>query len=103
MKSEMLNQIAEVVAQECEVSVEDIKSACKRGDIVEARCIFVHYCYAYGLQPYSMLSFLGRKRKATVNDCSSNYLIFRRQSTSFRLMSDKVGDKLSAIYPPNTR
>ena len=98
MKSEIINKIAEVVSEECEVSVEDIKSTCKRGDIVEARCIFVHYCYAYGLQPATMVKFLGRKRKATVNDCCSNYLIFRKQSVSFRLISDEIGRKLSAIY-----
>lgn len=99
MKSEILQTIAETCAQVCEVSVEDIRSLCKRGDMVEARCIFVHYCYAYGLQPSSILQFLRRKRKASVNDYSSNYLILRRQSTSFRLMSDQVGQKLSALFP----
>lgn len=99
MKTELLNQIAEVVAQECEVSVSDIKSMCKRGDIVEARCMFVHFCYAYGLQPVSISKFLGRSRKNTVNDCCSNYLIMRKQSFSFRLMSDKVAEILSGIYP----
>ncbi len=50
MKTQILNTIAETVASVCEVSVEDIRSMCKRGDIVEARCLFVHFCYAYGLQ-----------------------------------------------------
>ena len=99
MKTELLNQIAEVVAQECEVSVSDIKSMCKRGDIVEARCMFVHFCYAYGLQPTSISKFLGRSRKNTVNDCCSNYLIMKRQSFSFRLMSEKVEAMLAQIYP----
>ena len=99
MKSEILNQIVNVVSDVCEVSVEDIKSQCKRGDIVEARCLFVHYCYAYGLQPASMLKFLNRKRKSTVNDCGSNYLIFKRQSASFRLMSKQIAEKLAVIFP----
>ena len=99
MKSEILKSIAEACAQVCEVSVDDIRSTCKRGDFVEARCIFVHYCYAYGLQPSSILNYLGRKRKASVNDYCSNYLIFKRQSASFRLMSDQVGKKLSEMFP----
>lgn len=99
MKSEILNIIAIEVAKECEVSVDDIRSTCKRGDIVEARCMFVHYCYAYGLQPASITNFLCRKRKNTINDCCTNYLIFKRQSISFRLMSDKIGRKLSEIFP----
>jgi len=99
MKSEMLNQIAEVVAKECEVTVAEIKSTCKRGDIVEARCMFVHYCYVYGLQPASITNFLGRSRKNTINDCCSNYLIFRKQSVSFRLMSNKVETILVGMFP----
>jgi len=103
MKSEILNKIAEIVAEECEVSVSEIKSMCKRGDIVEARCLFVHYCYAYGLQPASITKFLDRKRKASVNDCCSNYIIFKKQSASFRLMSNQIAEKLEAIYPGTIR
>ena len=99
MKSEILNKIAEIVAEVCEVTVEDIKSTCKRGDIVEARWIFVHYCYAYGLQPASITKFLGRCRKNTVNDCSANYLIYRRQSAAFRLMSKQVENMLEEVLP----
>lgn len=99
MKSEILNQIAEVVAHECEVTTDDIKSTCKRGDIVEARCIFVHFCYAYGIQPSAITRFLGRSRKNTVNDCCSNYLIFKRQSFAFRLMSNKVDKILADMFP----
>ena len=99
MKSELLNKIAEVVANECEVSVQDIQSTCKRGDIVEARCMFVYYCYAYGLQPTSITNFLGRSRKNTVNDCCSNYRVFNRQSFSFRLMSKKVATILEDMFP----
>lgn len=103
MKSEILNKIAEIVAEECEVSVSELKSMCKRGDIVEARSMFVHYCYAYGLQPASITKFLERKRKASINDCCSNYIIFKKQSASFRLMSDKIAEKLASIYPETVR
>lgn len=99
MKTQILNTIAETVASVCEVSVEDIRSMCKRGDIVEARCLFVHFCYAYGLQPASITQFLGRSRKNTVNDCCSNYLIFKKQSVAFRLMSMKVESMLEDILP----
>lgn len=99
MKSEILNQIAEVVAHECEVSVSDIQSMCKRSDIVEARCIFVHFCYVYGLPPASITKFLGRQRKNTINDCCYNYQIFKRQSFSFRLMCGKVEQILASMYP----
>ena len=99
MKTELLNQIAEVVAKECEVTVAEIKSTCKRGDIVEARCMFVHYCYVYGLQPASISKFLCRSRKNTINDCCYNYQIMRKQSFSFRLMSSKVEKILADMYP----
>ena len=99
MKSDILNKIAEVVAEVCEVSVEEIRSTCKRGDIVEARWLFVHFCYAYGFQPASITKYLGRCRKNTVNDCSANYLIYRRQSAAFRLMSNQVEKKLAEVLP----
>ena len=99
MKSEILNKIAKVVADVCEVSVDEIKSTCKRGDIVEARLLFVHYCYAYGFQPASITKFLGRSRKNTVNDCCANYLILRKQSAAFRLMSRQVEQMLSETMP----
>lgn len=98
MKSEILNKIAEIVAEECEVGIEEIKSACKRGDIVEARCMFVHYCYVYGLQPASVMKFLDRKRKSSINDCCYNYHNFKNQSASFRLMDGHICNKLSSIY-----
>ena len=99
MKSEILDKIAIAVSEVCEVSVDDIKSTCKQGDIVEARWIFVHFCYAYGFQPASITKYLCRCRKNTVNDCSANYLIYRRQSAAFRLMSNQVEKKLSELFP----
>ena len=99
MKSEILNKIAECVAEVCEVSVEEIKSTCKRGDIVEARWLFVHYCYVYGLQPSSITKYLSRRRKNSVNDCCANYLIYRKQSAAFRLISRQIEIKLAEMFP----
>ena len=99
MKTEILETISSVVAEVCEVPVYQIKSMSKRGDVVEARSMFVHFCYVYGLQPACIADYLSRKRSGSVCDCAHNYQYFSKQSYSFRLMSGKVADKLAAIYP----
>lgn len=99
MKTEILETIIGIVAEVCEVPIDKIKSMNKCGDVVEARSMFVHFCYAYGIQPICMMRFLNRKRLDSISDAAHNFHAFSKQSYSFRLMSGKVADKLAAIYP----
>ena len=99
MKTQMLNNILDIVSEVCEVKREDILSHCKRSEVVDARCIFVHFCKVYGFHTEVIMRFLDRKRPCVVDSYVRNYLIFSRQSYMFRFYSKQVSDKLSAKFP----
>ncbi len=101
MKSEILNDIAEVVGSVCEVSVEDIRSMCKRSEIVDARCIFVRYCVKFGFPASTVSAYLGRKRVGVVGGCLRNYDAYHKSSLSFRLLCHDVDRVLADKYPPS--
>lgn len=96
MKTEILKSILNIVTSVCEIPQEQILSKCKRNDIVDARCIFVHFAVRkYGFKSAYISAFLGRKRTKFVNDCLNNYDNFFEQSMSFRLMCHDVQRMLS--------
>lgn len=99
MKTELLNDILGVVTEVCEVSREDILSHCKREEVVDARCIFVHFCKEYGFQSSVLAVFLNRKRSCVIDAYARNYRNYSRISYMFRFYSRQVSDKLSAMFP----
>ena len=100
MKSELLNGILAVVSDVCEIGADEILSHCKRNDVVDARCIFVHYALRkYGFKAATLAAFLDRKRICSVNDCIRNHDVFHKQSVSYRLMCAEIGRKLAEMYP----
>lgn len=99
MKTELLNSMLDIVSEVCEVSREDILSHCKREDVVDARCIFVHYCRKYGFKNQVVAEFLNRKRRCVIDAYLRNYPYFSKQSYLFRIYDRQVGDKLADMYP----
>ena len=99
MKTSLLNDILGIVSDVCEVSREDILSHCKREEVVDARCIFVHYCKEYGFQSQVLADFLNRKRRCVIDAYARNYQYFSRQSYMFRFYSRQVSEKLSGMFP----
>lgn len=99
MKTQLLNNILNVVSDVCEISTSDILSHSKRNDVVDARCIFVHFCMEYGLPTITIMRFLNRRRTCVISNYLQNYGIYSRQSFSFRLLCSQVSEKLSNIYP----
>ena len=99
MKTEMLNEILEVVSNVCEVSREELLSHCKREDVIDARCIFIHHCMTYGFKKQVLADFLDRKRRCVIDAYIRNYPYFYKQSYLFRLYDQQISDKLSGKYP----
>lgn len=99
MRTELLNEILGVVSEVCEVSKDEILSHCKREDVVDARCIFVHFCKEYGFQSNVLMNFLGRKRRVVIDSYVRNYKYYSKQSYMFRLFCSKIADKLSVSLP----
>lgn len=73
MKTEILEKIASVVSEVCEVSVEQIRSHSKCAEDVDARCIFVHYCKVYGISNYTIMRYLHRQRTCVIDRYLANY------------------------------
>ena len=100
MKTQLLNGILAVVSSVSEISAGEILSHIKRNDVVDARCLFVHFAMRkYGFQTATLATFLNRKRICSVNDCIRNHDLFLMQSVSYRLMCNEIDRKLSTIYP----
>jgi len=99
MKTEILEKIASVVSEVCEVSVEQIRSHSKCAEDVDARCIFVHYCKVYGISNYTIMRYLHRQRTCVIDRYLANYYTYSQQSYMFRVSSTQVADKLSSIFP----
>jgi len=99
MKTKTLNGILDTVSEVCEVSREELLSRCKRQEVVDARCIFVHFCKQYGFPSKVIADFLGRQRACVVDNYAHNYHYFSRVSYIMRVYSQQVSDKLSVILP----
>jgi len=100
MKSQLLNGILAVVSSVSEIPADEILSHTKRNDVVDARCLFVHFAIRkYGFKAATIAQFLDRKRLCSVNDCLRNHDLFLSQSVSYRLMCNEIDRKLSTIYP----
>lgn len=100
MKTQLLNGILAVVSTISEIPADEIQSHSKRNDVVDARCLFVHFALRkYGFQTATLAAFLNRKRICSINDCLRNHDLFLTQSISYRLMCNEIDRKLSAIYP----
>ena len=99
MKTELLNEILGIVSDVCEVSREDILSHCKREEVVDARCIFVHFCKEYGFQSKVLADFLDRKRACVIDAYARNYRSYSKVSYMFRFYSRQVSDKLAEKFP----
>ena len=99
MKTQMLNSILDIVSEVCEVSREDLLSHCKREEVVDARCIFVHYCKEYGFQSKVLAEFLNRKRACVVDAYARNYRSYSKVSYMFRTYSRQVCAKLAEMFP----
>lgn len=99
MKTELLNEILGIVSEVCEVSREELLSHCKREEVVDARCIFVHFCKEYGFQSTVLADFLNRKRPCVIDSYARNYRSYSKVSYMFRYYSAQVADKLSAKFP----
>ena len=102
MKTMYLESIASAVSEVCEVTIDDLCSHCKRAELVDARCIFVHYCKVYGFSNESIMRFLNRTRACVIDNYNANYHIYRKQSFMFRVFSTKVAEKLAVIFPETT-
>lgn len=103
MKSEIFQKILEVVSEKCEVSPEKICGSSKPTEVLHARTKLIWYCNDYGLCANDIAKFIHKKRTATVYGHLANYHIYKRSSVTFRILTQEIADKLSAIFPKTLR
>ena len=100
MKSELFAKILDLVAQNTELSPENILSMTKTDDLVAARSLFVHHCAALGIPSVSIAKFMGRTKTNSVNRYLNAYESFHRSSYYFRTLDDRIA---SALCPDLSR
>lgn len=90
MKTKMFETILEVVSEVTEVNKVDILSEKKDDEILEARILFVWFCYRNGMHVPDIMSFLGRKSESAVTKKIRDYSSWSATSTMFRCYAKKI-------------
>ena len=95
MKTKMFETILDVVSEETEVSKEDILSIRKDDEILEARILFVWFCYQYDMHVPDIMRFLGRKSESAVTNKIHSYHSWSATKCMFRYYAKKI----AAVLP----
>jgi chromosomal replication initiation ATPase DnaA len=90
MKTKMFETILDVVSEVTEVSKVDILSERKDDEILEARILFVWFCYDNGMHVPDIMRYLGRKSESAVTKKIKDYHSWRSASMMFRIYTKKI-------------
>ena len=87
-KKQIFDFIVDNTAQVCRVSADDIRSGCRRADVVDARCIA--FCYATekgGFTPRDIATILGKDDPKAIRLLCQSYQLRFDRSHCFRQLS----------------
>lgn len=99
MKSDIFKSILEAVSKVCEISEEEILSSKRNCEILQARTLLVWFSFDYGIPPNDLAKYLHRKRAASIYAYRANYYLYRKMSTSFRILVQEISKILSIKIP----
>lgn len=99
MKSKIFGTILECVADATELSTEQILSANRKQEIVEARAMVIYFCKRYGLSCYFLKEKLNKKSTYAVRYLEHEFPMMLKMSFSLREAMQSVEQKLANILP----
>lgn len=98
-KRELFNLILNTTADVCEVAVSEILDGKRTMDVVDARCIAMHYLRKYGLTTRDILRLFGRNNLNSVNSIVSAFEVKHSQSFCFRSNEKEIRKILESKLP----
>ncbi len=94
-KSEIFNNVIEIVSNCTEISTKDIVSSCRRADIVDARCIAIHWLFTKGFTIYNIKELFSFQSHNSVRHNITIYNNRYKTDGYFRDLAQSVANKLS--------
>lgn len=95
MKTQILDSIASIVGDICDVSIEDLRSCSRRTELIEARSILVWHANKCGMSAHDIAKYINKKNCGSIYCYLVKYRYFKKSSISFRLFSSQVERQLS--------
>lgn len=93
-KRQIYNKIAEITAEVCGVSVDDIQTGCRKEDVVTARTIVIFWCDAAGFSVESLLCCTECNNANSINSIKARQEEFWREKYAYHMLVKEVGVRL---------
>lgn len=97
--SEIFQKVLSVVAEHTEISEAQILSTCRTYEVVDARCIAIHYWKQYGLETTYLMQQLNRKHHNSILHLYNLFNDRQKASRYFRTQVTIIGQQLANELP----
>ena len=98
MKKEIFNRIIDCVSNITEIDKEDILSNKKNSDIIEARCLVIHYCKHYGMTNEYLMMMFKKSSVGTISNMIHQYDVYYKSSRIFQYFDKAITNKIAEIF-----
>lgn len=99
MYKDLFNAVLGLVSEVTGISKEDILSGSHRADIVDARCLFVHFLFKEGVYPTVIASMM-KKSSAGVRHLLAGFDNRKTSNKLFSNISEEIEKKLESKFCP---
>lgn len=93
-KRQIYDKIAEVTAEVCDVSVDDIHNGCRKEDVVTARTICIFWADAAGFSVESLLKCMDCNNANSINSVKARIEQMWIERFAFHMLIIEVGKRL---------
>lgn len=94
MKTKILETLANIVSEVCDVDPVDLRSVSRKTELIEARSIFVWQANRCGISANEIAKFINKKNSGSIYCYLAKYRYFKNSSLSFRLCALQVNKKI---------
>lgn len=102
MKSKIFDCILDTVSEISEVSREEILGKVRTSDVIEARCLVMHFCKKYGLSDKFLQQKFNRKSAFGISKLAYCCECYERNSFAFKQAIFAVKSRLSQVIDTTT-
>lgn len=95
MKTKLLDCIANIVGDICDVNITDLRSASRKVELIEARSIFIWQANRCGISANDIAKYINKKNSGSIYCYLVRYRYFKQTSLSFRLFAIQVNKKIT--------
>lgn len=93
-KKEIFDKIAEITADVCNVSVDDILSGVRKRDVVTARSLLIFWCDAAGFSVESLVTCTDSNYANSINSVKARIEEYWRDQFAYHMLAKEIGVRL---------